>query len=124
MGGGDLRSAGRLLLTELGGGERIPLLEISTEGVGTGEAAGVGYVGYRHFGVLGQELGGKGQTAVGEEVDERLVGAALGKGGADAFLRQIEAVYKHLSIETRVEIELFAQDGVAQLEVEGCVGRG
>ena len=75
-----------MLVTELRGGQREALLEVAAKGVGTGEAALLGYLGDAEVGTLGQKLGGVGQTAVVQELYEGFEGASLGKGGADAFL--------------------------------------
>jgi len=94
----------RGLLINLGcpilcGREAINGLKGATEMVGAGEATGGGYLCDRERGLLAQQTGGILDTTSCDEGCQRSVVAALRKGSADAFLRQMETFHSSMPVE-------------------------
>ena len=73
------------LLAEFGGGHGEALLEVAGEDDAVGKAAGCGYLGDGHLGMLGEELGAVGEAHIVEEVRDAAVVAALREGSTDAL---------------------------------------
>ena len=101
-----------VLVTVLGGGDGVALLEQAAEGAAGAEAGSGGDVVDGHVRTDGEQFLGILQAAVVDEVGDGGELAALSEGGTDALLRQVEVVDGGLTVELRVEIKSLTDNDI------------
>ena len=73
---------------------------------------------FDRFHMLAQQTGGIFHTTSSDEGCQRSVVAALCKGSADAFLRQMETFHSSMPVEFGIEEKLFVDDDLAEVVEE------